>query len=434
LTPGEVALLLVAGLWAGVQNALAGGGSFVTLPALILSGMDALSANITSTVALSPGQVATGLAGRSMVRGAQSLSFRALFVISLIGGVLGAVLLLATPASIFERLVPWLVLFATATFAWGSFDRKDSSVSAVTLGPLTAAAIQLVIAVYGGYFGGRHRFPHARRARTSWPANTQRGCDEECVGWGHERLRSRHLRILSEGAVAQRTAAMRWRSWRRAVRCVVIATGQRAALARCGRRNRDCTDNRIVRAAGLKQRRCREGADGAEVLGMPASAKMTRESGRGNAFARIEECRVCGNTALISDDARSTAPLLSEKIIGLLPAVFSLAATRSPSARALEFLSLRQRSALPTKARPVSAISLRAFSVTQIRHAPTMRSPHATETIIASASDYPSRRPRRLARLHLWAPSHRVCRGRPWGRPSEWDRPQPTRPRLHPLL
>ena len=84
-----IILLIFAGLWAGVQNALAGGGSFVTLPALILSGMDPLSANITSTVALFPGQVATGVAGRSLVRGAESLSFRALFAISLVGGVIG---------------------------------------------------------------------------------------------------------------------------------------------------------------------------------------------------------------------------------------------------------------------------------------------------------------------------------------------------------
>jgi uncharacterized protein len=153
LTSGQLALLFVAGLWAGVQNALAGGGSFVTLPALILSGMDALSANITSTIALFPGQLATGFAGRTMVRGAEALSFRALLAISLVGGALGGLLLLATPASIFERLVPWLVLFATATFAWGSFRRASPS-AALRLGPLTTATAQFAIAIYGGYFGG----------------------------------------------------------------------------------------------------------------------------------------------------------------------------------------------------------------------------------------------------------------------------------------
>jgi uncharacterized membrane protein YfcA len=146
-------ILLLAGLWAGTQNALAGGGSFVTLPALILSGLDARSANITSTIALFPGQVTTGMAGRALVSGAERLSFKALFVISLIGGVIGALLLLATPASFFARLVPWLVLFATGVFAWGSFFRKAPA-SGLALGPLQAGGAQLLIAIYGGYFGG----------------------------------------------------------------------------------------------------------------------------------------------------------------------------------------------------------------------------------------------------------------------------------------
>jgi uncharacterized membrane protein YfcA len=146
-------ILLFAGLWAGAQNALAGGGSFVTLPALILSGLDARSANITSTIALFPGQVTTGMAGRALVSGAERLSFKALFVISLIGGVIGALLLLATPASFFARLVPWLVLFATGVFAWGSFFRKAPA-SGLALGPLQAGGAQLLIAIYGGYFGG----------------------------------------------------------------------------------------------------------------------------------------------------------------------------------------------------------------------------------------------------------------------------------------
>jgi uncharacterized membrane protein YfcA len=146
-------LLLLAGLWAGVQNALAGGGSFVTLPALILSGLDARAANITSTIALFPGQVTTGLAGRKFVSGAQRLSFRALFVISLAGGVVGALLLLATPASFFARMLPWLVFAATALFAWGSFGRRPA-VERQPLSPLAAGAMQFLIAIYGGYFGG----------------------------------------------------------------------------------------------------------------------------------------------------------------------------------------------------------------------------------------------------------------------------------------
>jgi uncharacterized membrane protein YfcA len=147
-------VLLLAGLWAGTQNALAGGGSFVTLPALIFSGMDARAANITSTLALFPGQVATGWAGRRFVTGAEGLSFRRLVIISLVGGVVGALLLLATPSSVFEVMLPWLILAATALFAWGSFVRKSGGEDVRHVGPRAASVIQFLIAVYGGYFGG----------------------------------------------------------------------------------------------------------------------------------------------------------------------------------------------------------------------------------------------------------------------------------------
>jgi uncharacterized membrane protein YfcA len=147
-------LIFLAGLWAGVQNSLAGGGSFVTLPALIVSGMTPLAANITSTVALFPGQITAGYAGRRLVSGAGSLSFRTLFVLSVLGGAAGGLLLLNTSPAVFGRLVPWLVLFATAVFTWGSFFRKASAEQVAQLGPLATGAAQFLIAVYGGYFGG----------------------------------------------------------------------------------------------------------------------------------------------------------------------------------------------------------------------------------------------------------------------------------------
>jgi uncharacterized membrane protein YfcA len=147
-------LVFVAGVWAGAQNSLAGGGSFVTLPALIMSGMSPLAANITSTVALFPGQITAGYAGRRLVSGAGSLSFRALFVLSVLGGAAGGLLLLNTSPAVFGRLVPWLVLFATAVFAWGSFFRRASAEQAAHLGPVTTGFAQFLIAVYGGYFGG----------------------------------------------------------------------------------------------------------------------------------------------------------------------------------------------------------------------------------------------------------------------------------------
>ncbi len=146
-------LLFIAAVWAGAQNALAGGGSFITLPALILSGLDARTANIVSTVALFPGQVLSGVAGAQMVSGTKSLSFRSLFIISIMGGALGGVLLLYTPSQFFAGLVPWLVLFATCMFAWGSFGPKPAQPKA-DLGFYGTAAAQFFIAIYGGYFGG----------------------------------------------------------------------------------------------------------------------------------------------------------------------------------------------------------------------------------------------------------------------------------------
>jgi uncharacterized membrane protein YfcA len=145
-------VLFLAALWAGCQNALAGGGSFVTLPALMFTGMDARAANITSTIALFPAQIATALTGRSLVSGAAGLSFRALVTISLLGGAIGAVLLLVTPSSFFAHLVPWLVLFATLVFAWGSFAPKRESQA--HLSRHGAVAAQFAISIYGGYFGG----------------------------------------------------------------------------------------------------------------------------------------------------------------------------------------------------------------------------------------------------------------------------------------
>jgi len=146
-------LLFVVALWAGIQNALAGGGTFITFPILLWAGLDARAANITSTIALFPGQVTTALAGRAQVAGNQQLSIRELIVLSLIGGVVGAILLLLTPSHFFERLVPFLVLAATAIFAWGSFRPRSADVP-IHLSRRALMASQFAIAVYGGYFGG----------------------------------------------------------------------------------------------------------------------------------------------------------------------------------------------------------------------------------------------------------------------------------------
>jgi uncharacterized membrane protein YfcA len=147
------ALLVGVAFLAGAQNALAGGGSFLTFPALLAAGLGVRAANITSTVALFPGQIATGWLGRAHVAGLPGLSVRTLAVISLAGGAMGAVLLLNTSESLFQRLVPFLVLFATTVFTWGSFFRRPGA-GGVRLPIAASAAVQFVIAIYGGYFGG----------------------------------------------------------------------------------------------------------------------------------------------------------------------------------------------------------------------------------------------------------------------------------------
>ncbi len=147
-------LIAFAGFYAGIQNTLAGGGSFITFPTLMLAaGLNPLAANITSTVAMFPNQITSSLGGRRLAGGVGKLSLEKLFFLSIAGGLLGAVLLLNTPVSFFTHLVPWLVLFATSVFAWGSFRKKPLHAAASMSTPMIVA-IQFCIAIYGGYFGG----------------------------------------------------------------------------------------------------------------------------------------------------------------------------------------------------------------------------------------------------------------------------------------
>ncbi|MDD3287856.1 MAG: sulfite exporter TauE/SafE family protein [Alphaproteobacteria bacterium] len=148
-------IFFAAAFAAGIINALAGGGSFLTFPALLLTGLDARAANITSTIALFPMQLSTGYAGRKMAGDSPSLSLKELCGISLIGGVIGASLLLLTTPAFFAKLVPWLILFATVVFAYGSFRKKPDEIhSHYHLGRAGSILSQFLISIYGGYFGG----------------------------------------------------------------------------------------------------------------------------------------------------------------------------------------------------------------------------------------------------------------------------------------
>jgi len=151
--PTLLLLISLAGLYAGTQNTLAGGGSFITFPALLLAGLDPLSANITSTLALFPNQITSSFSGRKLAGGVGKLSLKKLFALSIAGGLVGAMLLLNTSITFFTQLVPWLVLIATLLFTWGSFSKSPLHTAQTIPLPLLAF-IQFMIGIYGGYFGG----------------------------------------------------------------------------------------------------------------------------------------------------------------------------------------------------------------------------------------------------------------------------------------
>lgn len=106
-------LLAGAAFGAGVLNAIAGGGSFLTFPALVFAGVPPIAANATSALAVSPGYLGGVLGFRSELRAIPSSTLRREVLLSALGGIAGALLLLVTPPTVFSGLVPWLLLFAT---------------------------------------------------------------------------------------------------------------------------------------------------------------------------------------------------------------------------------------------------------------------------------------------------------------------------------
>jgi uncharacterized membrane protein YfcA len=146
-------LLAAAGLLAGAMNAIAGGGSFVTFPAMVLAGLPPVIANASSTVALFPGTLASSFAYRRELQGVGDYGLIVLAPISIAGGLAGAILLLATPAHLFDVVIPWLLLLAAITFALGA--RAGLLLRKVLrINPRALPVIQFVISIYGGYFGG----------------------------------------------------------------------------------------------------------------------------------------------------------------------------------------------------------------------------------------------------------------------------------------
>lgn len=148
----DALVLAASGLLAGSMNAMAGGGSFVSFPALIGVGVPPVAANASSAVALYPGGVASAWVYRGRAGPVAAVPLPLLGTATAIGGLLGAVLLLATPPAAFDRLVPWLLLAATLALAFprtADFPTRGISSSGGIL-----LAGQFGLGIYGGYFGG----------------------------------------------------------------------------------------------------------------------------------------------------------------------------------------------------------------------------------------------------------------------------------------
>ncbi len=145
--------LFGAGLLAGAMNALAGGGSFVSLPALIAAGVPSVQANASSTVALWPGGAAAAWTYHERLRPVCGVPMPLLLGLTVAGGLIGSVLLLLTPARAFDRVLPWLLLMATLALAFAR--RVGRAVEGWLRGrPVPVMIAQFFLGVYGGYFGG----------------------------------------------------------------------------------------------------------------------------------------------------------------------------------------------------------------------------------------------------------------------------------------
>lgn len=151
----DILLLCIAGFAAGVLNAVAGGGTFLTFPALVYIGVPPISANATATLAALPGYASSAWAFRRDLRAEGSLGLRAILAVAAIGGVTGALLLIVTPGETFTGLVPWLLLVSTVLFAAGPYLlRHVRQRGGRDAGPLLSAAAILAVSIYGGYFNG----------------------------------------------------------------------------------------------------------------------------------------------------------------------------------------------------------------------------------------------------------------------------------------
>jgi len=159
----DMIVIVVAGFLGGMLNAVAGGGSFITLPALIFVGVSPVSANATGTAALLPGYIASAWRFRRDIEFPSKLNVTTIILVAIVGGSLGASVLLLTSDRIFSTLIPWLILLATAMFVIGprlinykslSPEQDKDSDAGTSMGIPVAVMVLLSVCAYGGYFNG----------------------------------------------------------------------------------------------------------------------------------------------------------------------------------------------------------------------------------------------------------------------------------------
>jgi hypothetical protein len=159
----DMIVIIVAGFLGGMLNAVAGGGSFITLPALIFAGVSPVSANATGTAALLPGYIASAWRFRREIEFPAKINVIVIVLIAIVGGSLGASVLLLTSDRIFSSLIPWLILLATTMFVIGprlinykgfSPGQTGGSDAGTSMGIPVAVMVLFSVCAYGGYFNG----------------------------------------------------------------------------------------------------------------------------------------------------------------------------------------------------------------------------------------------------------------------------------------
>lgn len=146
-------ILLVAAALGGASNALAGGGTFIVFPALLLAGLASIKANATASLVLMPGGFASAWVYRTTIANGSRRFLFLMVGVSLLGATAGSLLLLRTPNSTFSALVPWLLLVATSVFSLAPWLRKMAAGASGHQSNIGLVLGQFIISAYGGYFG-----------------------------------------------------------------------------------------------------------------------------------------------------------------------------------------------------------------------------------------------------------------------------------------